>query len=61
MKNETIQFLDEPQIVASKGSVGLRTQLHGIATSVSAMAIATGGMKGGTLLSQNTNTQNKIK
>lgn len=53
MNFEKISFIDNPNIAISKGSVGLKTQLQGIATTVSALAIATGGMNGGSLLVRN--------
>lgn len=52
MKNiedeETIQFPKDVVRVGC-GSVGLRSQVPGIATTVSAVAEATGGLHGGSL------------
>jgi hypothetical protein len=56
MNFETIQFPNEVKVSAGKGSTGLRSQLPGVATTVSALAMATGGMKGGSLfIKQNNN------
>lgn len=56
MNFETIQFPNEVKVSAGKGSTGLRNQLPGVATTVSALAMATGGMKGGSLfIKQNNN------
>lgn len=49
--SEHIQFADNKETVEPvKGTVGLRTQLPGQQTTVSALAKATGGIKAGKLV-----------
>ncbi len=56
---ETIQF-PRAQASVARGSAGLRTQIPGAATTVTAVAEATGGMKGGALYA-NYKNKNIIK
>lgn len=49
MNFEKIQFIDNPKIKISSGSTGIKSQINGVSTMVSSVAIATGGMKGGSL------------
>lgn len=50
MNFEKIEFIDTPKITISSGSTGIKSQMNGVSTTVSSVAIATGGMKGGALL-----------
>lgn len=57
MKNENLEetiHFPRAQTAATRGSAGLWTQIPGAATTVSAVAEATGGMKGGALYANRT-------
>lgn len=49
---EQIKFV-APNIQASRGSAGLRTQAYGMATTITAAAEAIGGLRKGTLFMNN--------
>ena len=51
---ETVQVVDPTPMQPTKGSAGLRTQLPGMATTVSNMASATGGIGRGHLIERDT-------
>lgn len=57
---EQIKFINTT-ITASKGTAGLRTQVGGCATTITAAAEATGGLCKGTLFTKRTKTNNQSK
>lgn len=50
MKGESVRFTEHSGVTAVKGSSGLRTQLPGMAATVSNIANASGGIAGGNLI-----------
>lgn len=50
MKGETVRLVEREKVTPVKGSSGLRTQLPGMATTVSNIANASGGIAGGNLI-----------
>ncbi len=54
MIEERVKVVDPVPMPPSAGSAGLRTQLAGQATTVSAVAMATGGIGGGKMIERDT-------
>ncbi len=50
MKDEIVKFVERPQLKPSQGSAGLYSQLYGMATTISNLANASGGISGGNII-----------
>lgn len=50
MKDEIVKLVERPRIEPSKGSAGLHSQLPGMATTISNVANASGGISGGNMI-----------
>ena len=55
MKDETVKLVERPRIEPSRGSSGLKTQLPGMATTISNIANASGGISGGNMIKTSVN------
>lgn len=54
MIKETVPIVDSSPVHPAMGSAGLRTELAGQATTVSAVAMATGGIGRGKIIERDT-------